>query len=133
MSFPDLTEIVYLSNEQGKLFCMDKDGYLRLITVNVKQLPRGYVDSNSLNVEMTKQNIIKIEDKSRRDLQEAINKGLTLDLNDTTSPITNEDHANDESLRKKLRNTKVQVSTPLDKEEKTNNDGLPLSGEMSEA
>jgi hypothetical protein len=121
MSFPDLTEIVYLSNEQGKLFCMDKDGYLRLITVNVKQLPRGYVDNNPISAETTKQTIIKIEDKSRRDLQKAIEKGLTLDLNDTTTSSTaDEDHTNDESLRKKLRNTKVQVSFPPAKEEEEN-------------
>jgi hypothetical protein len=104
MNFPDLTEIVYLSNEQGKLFCMDKDGYLRIIIINTKQLPRGYVDTNTLNVETTKQSIIKIEDKSRRDLQEAIEKGLTLDLNENTTTNTQENN-NDEKLRKSLRNT----------------------------
>gem|GEM_PF-5712697 len=69
MSFKDLNEIVYLSNETGKLFCMDKDGYLRIITINTKSLDRGYVDNNEISAETAEANIIKIEDKPRSDLK----------------------------------------------------------------
>jgi hypothetical protein len=108
MSFPDLTEIVYLSDEQGKLFCMDKEGYLRLITVNTKQLPRGYVDTNKISAETTKNTIVKIEDKSRKDLEEAMKNRLTLNLTDEPPENTTADHSDDEALRKKLWNTPIQ-------------------------
>jgi len=40
MSFRDLAKIVYLSDEQGKLFCMDADGYLRIVTINTQNLEK---------------------------------------------------------------------------------------------
>jgi hypothetical protein len=48
---------------------MDKDGYLRIITINTKSLPRGYVDNNEISAETAEANIVKIEDKPRSDLK----------------------------------------------------------------
>jgi hypothetical protein len=88
---------------------MDKDGYLRIITINTKQLPRGYVDHNPINAETQKQTVIKIEDKARSDLKQTIETGLTLELNENGTTPLSEDAHTDEVLRQKLRDTKITI------------------------
>ncbi|MDR0860141.1 MAG: hypothetical protein LBO09_04060 [Candidatus Peribacteria bacterium] len=89
---------------------MDKDGYLRIITINTKKLPRGYVDTNEITAESVKKTIIKVEDTSRHELQKALNEGgIELKLTDEEFKENNEDQTDYESLRKALWNTKIQT------------------------
>jgi AAA domain (dynein-related subfamily) len=107
MSFSDLIEIVYLSNETGKLFCMDKDGYLRIVTINTKNLERWYIDNHNITAETTATNIIKIEDKPRSDLKNILSTGW-ISLTNTTNQLLDEsDNGDDILLREELWKTVV--------------------------
>jgi len=108
MSFKDLNEIVYLSNETGKLFCMDKDGYLRIVTINTKSLPREYVDNNEISAETAEANIIKIEDKPRSDLKNIL-KAWRLKLSHSAEEELwwDGDSMDDKDLREQLWLTKI--------------------------
>jgi len=108
MSFKDLNEIVYLSNETGKLFCMDKDGYLRIITINTKSLDRGYVDNNEISAETAEANIIKIEDKPRSDLKTILKAwGLKLSHSAEEELEGDDNSMDDKDLREQLWLTKI--------------------------
>jgi len=109
MSFKDITEIVYLSDVKGQLFCMDKDGYLRLITLSTGDLPRWYVDSNEITAETTKSNIVKIEDKPRSDLKNILTSGgLALSASTEESLEEAGESGNDDSqLREQIWLSKI--------------------------
>ena len=108
MSFKDLNEIVYLSNETGKLFCMDKDGYLRIVTINTKSLDRGYVDNNEISAETAEANIIKIEDKPRSDLKTILKAwGLKLSHSAEEELEGDDNSMDDKDLREQLWLTKI--------------------------
>lgn len=108
MSFKDLNGIVYLSNETGKLFCMDTDGYLRIVTINTKSLPRGYVDNNEISKESAAANIVKIEDKPRSDLKNILKSwGLKLSHSAEEELEEDGDSMDDKDLREQLWLTKI--------------------------
>lgn len=108
MSFKDLNEIVYLSNETWKLFCMDKDGYLRIVTINTKSLPRGYVDNNEISAETAAANIVKIEDKPRSDLKNILKSwGLKLSHSAEEELEGDDNNMDDKGLREELWLTKI--------------------------
>ncbi len=105
--FPDLTEIVYLSNETGKLLCMDKEWYLRIVTINTKSLGRGYIDSNEITAESTASAIVKIEDKSRSDLKNILKSGGISLSSNTEQALDQSEDQDDSTLREQLRSTVV--------------------------
>lgn len=108
MSFKDLNEIVYLSNDTWKLFCMDKDGYLRIMTINTKSLDRGYVDNNEISAESVAVNIVKIEDKPRSDLKNILKSwGLTLSHGAEEELVGDDTSIDDKELREQLWLTKI--------------------------
>ncbi len=108
MFFDDITEITYLSEETSKLFCMDTNWYLRVVTINTKNLPRGYVDSHETTAETTKENIIKIEDKGRAELKKSLSWGITIDadalLNGTWESAESNNDVSDQEIRTQIRN-----------------------------
>jgi MoxR-like ATPase len=108
MSFTDLTEIVYLSDEQGKLFCMDKDEYLRIITINTKNLDRWYVDNNTITAESTASTVVKIEDKPRSELKNLLKDGGITISHETEEALDSNDNHDDSSLREQLWNTTIE-------------------------
>ncbi len=110
MTFSNLNKIVYLSDEIGRLYCMDTSGYLRIVTINTKNLERWYVDTHAINAETTASTVIKIEDKPRSELKSVLSAwGILLTPSTEAGDHTSDEQGtlDDSMLRQQLRQTPI--------------------------
>ncbi len=77
-----IKEILYMSHVTGQLFCIDNNGYLRVIIIATNDLERGFVDNNTLTLKDNSTKIVKIQDTTTYELKKVLESGwVSLDIN----------------------------------------------------